>query len=226
MGCGHHITQRGNNRAPVFFVDDDRRVYLELLAEQADKYGLEVVGYCLLSNHVHLVAIPHAEEALAQAVGRTHFRSSQYVNRLHGRSGHLWQGRFCSCALDERHFWRALKYVELNPVRARLCRKPWRYAWSSAAAHTDEQATSELLDLPRWYEQISATAWRRELAEGLTDAEMQRLRLRTHTRRPLGSDSFLSKLETMLGRRLRPLGVGRPRKTQKRAPKHKRREKK
>jgi len=116
VGCGHHITQRGNNRADVFFLDDDRRVYLELLAEQADKYGLEVVRYCLLTNHVHLVAIPHAEEALAQAVGRTHFRYSQYVNRLHGRSGHLWQGRFYSCALDERHFWQALKYVELNPV--------------------------------------------------------------------------------------------------------------
>ena len=126
MGCGHHITQRGNNRADVFLVDDDRRVYLELLREQAKKYGLEVVGYCLLSNHVHLVAIPHGEEALAQAVGRTHFRYSQYVNRLHGRSGHLWQGRFHSCALDERHFWQALKYVELNSVRARLCRKPWR----------------------------------------------------------------------------------------------------
>jgi len=111
VGCGHHITQRGNNRADVFLVDDDRRVYLELLREQAKKYGLEVVGYCLLSNHVHLVAIPHGEEALAQAVGRTHFRYSQYVNRLHGRSGHLWQGRFHSCALDERHFWQALKYV-------------------------------------------------------------------------------------------------------------------
>ena len=223
MGCGHHITQRGNNRQDVFFVDDDRHVYLELLAEQADKYGLEVVGYCLLSNHVHLVAIPHAEEALARAVGRTHFRYMQYVNRLHRRSGHLWQGRFYSCALDERHFWQALKYVELNPVRARLCRKPWRYAWSSAAAHTDEQATSELLDLRGWYDQISAAAWRRELAEGLTEAEMERLRLRTHTGQPLGSDSFLSKLETALGRRVRPLPVGCPKKAKKRQARQSRR---
>jgi len=122
IGCAHHITQRGNNRQDVFFVDDDRRVYLELLQEQAQKYGLEVLAYCLMTNHVHLVAISHEEEALAQAIGRTHFRYTQYINRLHRRSGHLWQGRFYSCALDGRHLWLAIKYVELNPVRAKLCR--------------------------------------------------------------------------------------------------------
>jgi putative transposase len=196
----------------VFFVDDDRRVYLELLQEQTQKYGLEVLAYCLMSNHVHLVAIPHAEEALAQAVGRTHFRYTQYVNRLHRRSGHLWQGRFYSCALDGRHLWPAIKYVELNPVRAKLCRRAWQYAWSSAALHVDEKAESELLDLARWYKQITADEWRRELAEGLTEDEVARIRLRTHTGRPLGSDRFLAKLEIVLGRRVRPLPVGRPKK--------------
>jgi len=94
VGCAHHITQRGNNHQAIFLVDDDRRVYLELLQEQADKYGLEVAGYCLMGDHVHLVAIPQAQDSLAQAIGRTHFRYSQYVNRFHKRSGHLWQGRF------------------------------------------------------------------------------------------------------------------------------------
>ena len=143
VGCAHHITQRGNNRQDVFFVDDDRRVYLELLGEQAEKYGLQIEGYCLMSNHVHLVAVPKAEEALAKAVGRTHFRYTQYINRFHKRNGHLWQGRFYSCALDTRHFWLALKYIERNPVRVRLCRKPWRYEWSSAAAHVDERELKE-----------------------------------------------------------------------------------
>ena len=214
VGCAHHITQRGNNRQGVFLVEDDRKVYLELLREQADKYGLEIVAYCLMTNHVHLVAIPHAEESLAQAVGRTHFRYTQYINRFHKRSGHLWQGRFYSCALDGRHLWPALKYVELNPVRARLCRRAWEYAWSSAAAHTEEKAESKLLNLPRWYKQISAKEWRKELAEGLTDEEVAQIRLRTHTGRPLGSDSFVSKLEALLGRRVRPLPAGRPRKAQ------------
>jgi putative transposase len=214
VGCAHHITQRGNNRQDVFFVDDDRQVYLQLLKEQADKYGLEILAYCLMDNHIHLVAVPQQEDSLAKAIGRTHFRYTQYINRFQKRSGHLWQGRFYSCALDGRHLWLAIKYVELNPVRAKLCRKPWRYEWSSAAAHTDEKAESELLNLPRWYKQITAEAWRKELAEGLTEAEVAKIRLRTHTGRPLGSDSFLSKLETLLGRRVRPLAVGRPKKRQ------------
>ena len=125
-GCVHHVTQRGNNRQDVFFVDDDRRVYLELLAQQAPRFGLSVQGYCLMTNHVHL---------LAKTLGRTHFLYTQYVNRLHGRSGHLWQNRFYSCALDEPQQWAALGYVERNPVRARLVRLAWRYEWSSAAAH-------------------------------------------------------------------------------------------
>jgi len=212
VGYAHHITQRGNNRQEVFFVDDDRRVYLALLKEQADKYGLEVSGYCLMNNHVHIIAIPHAEDALAKAIGRTHFRYSQYINRFHHRSGHLWQGRFYSCALDERHFWLAMKYVELNPVRARLHRKPWRYAWSSAAAHVDAGATSDLLNLSEWYDRISAERWREELSMGLKESDVKQLRSRTYTGRPLGSDSFLSKLERMFGRRVRPLPVGRPKK--------------
>jgi putative transposase len=213
VGCAHHVTQYGNNHEPVFFADDDRRVYLELLKEQADKYHLEILAYCLMDNHVHLVAIPRAEEALAKAVGRTHFRYTQYLNRVHRRCGHLWHGRFYSCALDGRHLWPVIKYVELNPVRAKLCRRPWQYAWSSAALHTSAKAQSELLNLSRWYKRVSPEQWRRELLQGLAEGDVARIRLRTHTGRPLGADSFLNKLERMLGRRVRPLPVGRPRKT-------------
>ncbi|MBN1362923.1 MAG: transposase [Sedimentisphaerales bacterium] len=211
-GCAHHLTQWGNNREDVFFDDDDRRVYLEMLSEQADRYGLVIEGYCLMSNHVHLVAVPQTEEALALAVGRTHFRYTQHIHRLHERTGHLWQGRFYSCALDPRHFRMALKYVELNPVRARLCRKPWRYEWSSAAAHVGAPTGSQVLDLAAWHRRMSDERWRQELSEPLPPAIMNTLRLRTCTGRPLGSDAFVSKLETLLGRRLRPLPVGRPRK--------------
>jgi len=212
VGCPHHITQRGNNRQDVFFVDDDRHVYLELLKQQAARYALEVVAYCLMTNHIHLVAIPHAEDSLARAVGRTHFRYTQYVNRMHQRSGHLWQGRFHSCAMDQRRLWPAIRYAELNPVRAKLCRKPWRYAFSSAAAHMGESDGAPLLNLPKWFKKMSAERWRKELSERLDDRLLDSIRLNTHTGRPLGTDSFLSKLETKLSRRVRPLPVGRPKK--------------
>ena len=130
----HHVVQRGNNRQDVFFVDDDRKVYLSFLQEEAGRSGLEVLGYCLMADYVHLVGRPEAEDSLGKAVGRTHFRYTQYINRFHGRSGHLWQGRFGSCALDEAHYWAALRYVERNPVRARLVGQAWLYPWSSAAA--------------------------------------------------------------------------------------------
>ena len=213
-GFAHHITQRGNNRQDILFVDDDRHVYLDLLRENAGKYGLELFGYCLMNNHVHLVATPHEEDSLAKAVGRTHFRYTQYINRFHKRSGHLWQGRFYSCALDEKHFFVAMKYVELNPVRAKLCRLPWRYEWSSAAQHVDKKSKSEHLHLPGWYEMITAKQWRNALLDGIDDFQVTNLRINTHTGRPLGSDSFMSKLEKLLGRRVRPLPAGRPRKKQ------------
>jgi len=161
---------------------------------------------------VHVVGRPEKETSLAKALGRTHWRYTQYVNRLHGRSGHLWQNRFYSCALDETHLWAALKYVERNPVRAKLVRKPGRYPWSSAAAHTGVDDTAGLLDLEQWYSMVSESEWRETLVEAEEEEMVSALRAKTHTGRPLGSDSFLSKLERALGRRLRALPRGRPRK--------------
>lgn len=209
-GLPYHITQRGNNKQDVFFVDDDRKVYLEILKQQAEKYGLTIMGYCLMTNHIHLIAIPAKEESLAKAVGRTHFIYTQYINRFHKRSGHLWQGRFYSCGLDEHHFFSAMRYIEHNPLRAGICRKPWNYEWSSAVVHIDEDSKSELLDLHRWYDMMQARQWKQLLMQKLPDKEIKVIRNGTLIGRPLGSDSFISKLEKLVGRRLRPLPVGRP----------------
>ncbi len=210
-GCPHHVTQRGNNRQDVFFVDDDRRAYLEILRLQAERYGLTVDGYCLMCNHVHLIVTPQDEQSLAKAVGRTHFLYSQYVNRLHGRSGHLWQNRFYSCALDDEHFWTALAYVERNPVRAGLVRRALRYQWSSAPAHCG-QAGGGLLDMGKWQKLLGGLDWKQSLCELADEQETMRLRLNTNRGRPLGSDGFISRFERALGRRLRPLPIGRPKK--------------
>ncbi len=214
-GLPHHVTQRGNNRQPVFFVDDDRRMFLRLLKERSEAAGVRVLAYCLMTNHVHLVAIPSTEASLAAAIGRTDFLYTQYINRMHRRSGHLWQNRFYSCALDEVHTWRAMCYVERNPVRARMVRLAWRYPWSSAASHTGQQDDTGLLDLAAWSREWRPARWQKQLRDPQDEKEMRNLRLSTHTGRPLATDSFLSKLEYRLSRRLRPLPVGRPPKAKK-----------
>jgi putative transposase len=162
-----------------------------------------------------MVVTPSHEDALAHALKRTNQLYAQYVNRLHGRSGHLWQDRFFSCPLDERHRWRALAYIERNAVRARLCRKAWRWPWSSAAAHCGGHDPSGLLDLAGWSKRMETDRWRDLLTRVDDPAQVARLRLCTRRGRPLGSDKFVAKLETILGRRLRPLPPGRPRKSPK-----------
>jgi putative transposase len=165
-----------------------------------------------MTNHTHIVAVPETEDSLAGAIGRTHFAYTQYVNRLHDRSGHLWQNRFYSCALDDVHLWRALRYVERNPVRARLVRVPWRYPWSSAAAHVSQRDDTGLLDLAEWRKEWKPEKWRKTLREPEDDELIDRLRRNTMTGRPLATDKTIARLERRLGRRLRPLPVGRPKK--------------
>ena len=209
-GVAYHITQRGNNGQDVFFVDDDRRAYLAFLSAYANEFGLDVQGYCLMTNHLHVVAVPEKKDTLALALGRTHLRYTQYLNRMHHRSGHLWQNRFYSCALDEKHAAAAMRYVEQNPVRARLVRKPWRYRWSSASAHVGGEDLSGLLNLERWRRKWTEAEWRSMVSEGLDDVVVDLMRRHTSRGRPLGSDSFLSKVERLVGRRVRALPPGRP----------------
>ena len=218
-GVAHHVTQRGNNRQDIFFLDGDRRAYLGYLKESAARFGLKVWGYCLMTNHVHLVAVPETEDSLAKALGRAHLMYAQYIHRPHGRLGHFWQGRFYSCALDEQHAEAALAYVELNPVRAGMVRVPWTYPWSSAGSHCRMRGdASGLLDLREWEYHTPPAEWKatlRELREA--QGEIDRLRLHTRTGRPLGSDSFFAKIETVLGLRLPIRGRGRPKGSKDRA---------
>lgn len=211
-GVPHHVTQRGNNKQDVFFVDDDRRAYLEFLKRYSQEEGLKVLGYCLMANHVHLVAIPTKEQSLARTMARTHLRYTQYINRLHGRTGHLWQNRFYSCPLDDRHLWLAMRYVERNPVRAGMVKLAWKYRWSSAGPHINGEDPTGLLALDEWRNRARPELWKAELAKPEKPEELENIRSRTRRGRPLGSDSFVSKLEVLLGRRLRPLPRGRPKK--------------
>jgi putative transposase len=131
----HHVTQRGNRKENVFFVYNDYRTYLEWLGQYSQEYGVEILAYCLMTNHVHLIVIPRKTDSLEKTFKPLHMRYAQWINRRKGWKGHLWQGRYFSSPLDEHYMWASIRYAELNPVRARMVDRAEDYSWSSAAAH-------------------------------------------------------------------------------------------
>ena len=210
-GVPHHVIQRGNNQQDVFFSADDRQLFLQYLSGYGAELGLDIMGFCLMTNHVHMIVVPHAETSLAHAVGRTLWRYSQAINRSTGRSGHVWQGRFYSCALDDAQAYRALAYVERNPVRAKMVRVAWEYPWSSAPYHVGLQEPPAWLETSRWEKWTNPVAWKAELRSRQVDSAND-IRFHTIRGRPFGCEGFVAEVESVLGRRVRPLSVGRPRK--------------
>ena len=199
-GLPYHVTPRGNRRQDLFFRPQDRRIYKRWLGEYAERYGLEVWSYCLMTNHVHLLVVSKQGDSLAGAIGRTHGRYAQWQNRRYGWSGHLWANRFYSTPLDEEHLWTAVKYVELNPVRSGLVERAEEYEWSSARCHARDY--SDDLLAPNRPFPGSVEDWSTWLAGELPEEEVETLRKNTSTGRPTGSDSFIADLEAQLVRTL------------------------
>lgn len=191
------MTQRGTGRQVVFYTRRDRAVYLRLLKENSQRAGVRILAYCLMPNHIHLVAVPEEEGSLAVALRRTHGRYAQYLNARKLRCGHLWQNRFYSCALDERHLWMALRYVERNPVRAGLAGSVGEWEWSSAAAHLTGADARYVLDMGFWEESGGVERWVALLA-GEDEEEQAKLLMRsTYAGKPLGSNEFLERIAEM-----------------------------
>lgn len=165
-GMFYHVTQRGNHQQAIFTDHKDRIIYLKLMEEFSQKWGLEIYAYCLMPNHVHFIVKPLNENSLSRGLGISHQRYSAYFNTKLGRTGHLWQNRYFSACLDERHFMAAVRYVECNPLRAGMISKPWEYAWSSAGAHVGGK--SEILTLGDIFALIEVPDWRGFLMEGGT----------------------------------------------------------
>jgi len=210
-GIPYHVTQRGNYRQDIFEADRDRETYLGYVASAASAYGLELHGWCLMTNHVHWVVLPKHEMAMAESFRRAHSRFASYVNRQHKRAaGHLWQGRYYSCPLDEEHFFTALRYVERNPVRAGLVRSPAAYQWSSARARLGLAPAPDYFQTYLWAASFSGQEW----AELLTDepgAEKEdQVRASTRQGKPCGTGTFVERIEATAGRDLRVRAVGRP----------------
>ena len=210
----HHVTQRGNGRSVILESDVDRLVYLDLLRRHCRLYRLSLAGYCLMSNHVHLIVIPERPDSLCRALKQTHGRYAAYFNSRHASSGHVWQGRYYSCPLDEAHFWAALRYTELNPVRAGMVEQPQEYPWSSASAHVGDGGEDSALDIEAWRQSWTAATWCQYLEDAGSGAYTYAIRQNTHTGRPLGTPEFVATWEKALGRHLMPAKGGRPSKAE------------
>lgn len=195
----------------MFFSDADRRVYLEWLHTYVEEYALELIAYCLMTNHVHLVIVPPAAEALHRALRPLHTRFAQRLNRTRGWNGHVWQGRYHSSPLDERYLRAAVRYVERNPVRAKMAADAESYPWSSAAAHCGLRHDPLLSTNPAWGRRFADIGdWSAWLAEEEEQQSIATLRLHSVKGLPCGSDAFVETLEAAAGRELRCRPQGRP----------------
>jgi len=209
-----HVIQRGNDRKPVFFADDDYAQYHDWLIAAAEANGLAVHAYVLMANHVHLLATPAAADSLPrtmQTLGRLYVR---YVNRAYRRTGTLWEGRYRAAPIDtEDYFIACCRYIELNPVRARMVEHPRQYRWSSYRAHAEGKEDALAAFHPVWRRlgrshQARQAAYRDLIKEKLDPGFVEALRAATNGGWALGSERFRKQIAKAAGRRAAPLPKG------------------
>jgi putative transposase len=205
-GIAHHVVQRGNRRQQTFFSDGDYLYYLDLLVKACGEGELSVWAYCLMPNHVHLIVVPESPTSLASVIGEVHRRYTRMVNFRENWRGYLWQGRFSSFPMDDRHVVTAARYILLNPLRARLVERLRDWPYSSLDAHLrGDDAFVYVKGLARYVKD-----WKSFLRTDATDEELKRLRAHARSGRPLGSGSFVKRVERLVGHALRVGRRGRP----------------
>lgn len=210
-GYPHHITQRGNNRANVFFDDEDRLIYLKLLAVYSQKHHFKIWAYCLMSNHIHLLAVPETETSLSRGIGLTNQMYTQYLNRKLKQTGRIWQNRFFSCVVENKQYlWAVARYIERNPIKPGLVESAEEYRWSSAKAHVTGSPDS-LLAADSWLTSQERSDYD-EFVHMDDDETDNAIRRATNSGRPFGSETFIDKLEFQLNQSMKPRKPGRPRK--------------
>jgi putative transposase len=204
-GHPHHVTQRGNGRSRTFFDDGDYALYRDLLAANCREAGVEVWAWCLMPNHVHLILVPSDPDALRRALARVHRSYAGTIQARRKRTGHFWQGRFGAVAMDEEHLAAALRYVSLNPVRARLVQRAQDWRWSSTRAHLrgKDDGVTQLAPIRQRFPRFA------DLLDNPPEADLfAQLRAAESIGRPLGDDRFLARLERLTGRPLKPAKRG------------------
>jgi len=205
----HHIIQRGNNRQNILEDPQDFSTYCYLINKYVLEYGVSVIAYCLMNNHVHFVMIPQDKIGISRLFNTVHMRYAQYKNYKRKTSGHLWQGRFYSCVLDEDHLFYAIRYVEQNPMRAQMVKRPWDYEWSSAKWHVG-RSVSKYIKLNE-ISVVNKRDWKKYLMSKDMDLDEQ-IRRKTAKGKAFASDEFMLYWEKALGCVLRELKPGPKRK--------------
>lgn len=171
-GAAVHVWQRGNEQRTVFSKDSENRLFLSILLRQCEWYGVHLAGYCLMTNHYHLIVVGEREDSVSRAVGMVNQEYSAFRHRTEGTKGQLWQNRYGSKILTASHYWSALCYVERNPVEAGIVERAWDWEWSSARARLG-MVTEEGLDLRRWQDQYDVVSWRKVLETGLYEQALE-----------------------------------------------------
>ena len=184
----YHVTQRSVDREQVFRDNADCKTYLSLLRNYAMRHRVKVASYCLMPNHIHLVLVPSDKPGLSKAVGRAHNLFSQRINHKYDRVGHLWQNRFFSCPVMDNHLWEALRYVEQNPLRAKMVRHASDFRWSSAAAHCGGSDELRILDWAWWNARMVPETWRILLGEPIGEEMLEQIRHCTFRNEVLGEE--------------------------------------
>jgi len=205
-GLPHHVVQRGNRKQKVFFQDDDYRFYKYLLKKECAEVGIEIWAYCLMPNHVHLILVPSEVDHLALVLSQTHRQYTRMINSRENWTGYLWQGRFQSYPMQETYLLRAVRYIELNPVRAGIVNSPEKYPWSSAGAHFDGKDDGLVIVAPVLERTENYPGF---LAEGVKQETVERPAFHARTGRVLGDTEFLRELESMTGHAMIPAKRGR-----------------
>jgi Transposase and inactivated derivatives len=214
-GLSHHVIVRGNNRQQVFLDDQDRRVFLDFLAEAAQREQLLVHAFVLMDNHVHLLVTPEAEAAMSrtvQALGRRYVR---YFNQRHQRTGTLWEGRYKSSLIQtDRYFMICMAYIDLNPVRAGMVARAADYAWSSHGHYIGRQTLRWLVPHALYWA-LGNTPFEREheyakwVAQGVASRQVRALTKATLNGWPLGDEDFTRDLRHQVSRPVAPRRAGR-----------------
>lgn len=204
----HHITQRGTNHSKIFLDNSDRRLFLANLKELSTRFSVKIWAYCLMQNHFHLLLVPSNSNGISKFIHGITFKYAQHFNRKYGRTGRLWENRFFSCPVDkDSYLWAVTRYIENNPVRAKLVANAEEWLWSSAGAHINNK--KDLILDAGWLTE-------KEIGDYISfckeDIPCDKIRKSTSSGRPFGSAAFVEEIGKRINRNLKPRKAGRPRK--------------